>query len=216
MRKIVWPLLSTVVVMLSVNTSPSAEEHPANVKKLIEDSAQKYMIEQVHLLRANPLLDSDLSDALAYIKKHGDYTSYHLLLALRKYYPVSYKNIPNEDKVAILCSTLQNTIGFNDWGVLQPNLPADPYFDGPSAKALLETGKIALKSLEPILDDNRPAILDGSEAHMASIDDRYRRKDYAYRYASLILGKLPAFHTDPKVRDKDIEVLKAELKKHGR
>jgi hypothetical protein len=202
--------------MLGVNTSPSAEEHSANVKKLIEDSVKKYTIEQVELLDADPLLASDLPHVLAYIKKHGDYTSYHLLFAIRKYYPASYRNIPNEDKAAILCSTLKNTIGFNDWGILQPNQPADPYADGPSAKALLETGKIALKRLEPILDDNRPAILGGSEEHMISVEHRYRRKDYAYRYASLILGKVPAFHTDPKVRDKDIETLKAELKKHAR
>ena len=45
------------------------------------------------LLYENPLMPGDVQEALSHIKKHGDYTSYHLLLAIRKYYPESYKEV---------------------------------------------------------------------------------------------------------------------------
>ncbi|HEV7999463.1 MAG TPA: hypothetical protein VGP63_06265 [Planctomycetaceae bacterium] len=191
-----------------------------NVQKLITKSTEKYTVVEssvpkktvsgdvVHWDYVNPLLDGDVPEALAYIKKHTDYTSYLLLMGLRKHYPAAYKAVSTEDKSAILCSALRNTMSLNDWGNLSPSSS----FDDRSAVALLETGKVGLKYLVPILDDCNSAPLFGSEEATISHVYRYRRKDFAYRYASLILGKSPVFRADPKERDKDIETLKAELK----
>jgi len=197
------------------------EPHSPNVAKLVEESIKKKaVIESGWFQRrvsggverwdyVNPLLDSDVPEALAHIKKHTDYTSYHLLMALRKFYASSYKDVPNENKSAILCSALTKTTGLNDWGNLGPS----GSYDDESAEALLATGKAALKRLAPILDDASEAPLFGSEAATMSDVYRYRRKDFAYRYASLLLGKSPVFRAEPKERDQDIEALKAELKK---
>jgi hypothetical protein len=194
--------------MLGAHPSVGGEMQSPSVKKLVGKSMEN---EPFGWPKANPLLDSDVPEALAYTKKHADYTSYHLLLALRKFYPASYKDLRNEVKSAILCSTLKNTTYFNDWGHLAPRP-----FDNESARAMLETGKVALKCLAPILDNDDHAPLFGSADATMSEFWGYRRKDFAYRYASLILGKSHVFRPDPQQRDKDIEILKAELKKHAR
>jgi hypothetical protein len=209
MNRLLWAVCCAGGIVLVTNTSTGGDKQSPNVKKLVDESAEKQPFGWSH---ANPLQAGDVPEALAYIKKHADYTSYCLLLALRKFYPASYKGVRNEDKSAILCSALKNTRAPNDWGHFTPAMS----FDDQSAKALLETGKVALKYLVPILDDDSLAQLYGSEESTISIAYGYRRKDYAYRYASLILGKSPVFRADPKQRDKDIEALKAELKKHAR
>lgn len=198
--------------MLNANTPTSGDKQSASVKKLVEESTKKKAVDESSLLNENPLMAGDVPEAVAYIKKHADYTSYHLLLAVRKYYPASYKEVSTDDKVAILCSALKNSTYLNDWGILY----ISDSFDGETAKAFLETGKTALKSLAVILDDDESVPLFGSKEATTSKTYAYRRKDFAYRYASLILGESPVFHADPKERDKDIETLKAKLKKDAK
>jgi hypothetical protein len=184
----------------------------SRVGKLVAISSKKEAIRSNVVLDENLLMRSDIPESLSYIKKHANYTSYHLLLAVRKHFPMAYKEVSNDDKAAILCSALKNTIYLNDWGSLTPS---DSY-DGESAKALLEIRKVALKSLTALLEDNECAPLFGSEEATLSDLYKYRRKDFAYRYVSLILGHSPAFRADSKERDKDIETLKAKLKKDAK
>ena len=195
--------------MLNINASAQKDKQSPRISKLIEESTKKKAVDESNLLNDNPFIAGDVPEALAYIKEHADYTSYHLLLAVRKYAPASYKQVTTDDKVAILCSALKNTTCLNDWGYLEPTSS----FNGESAEALLETGKAALKPLSPILDNGESAPLFGSKEHTMSEFYNYRRKDFAYRYTLLILGQTPVFHTEPKERDKDIEALKAKLKK---
>jgi hypothetical protein len=206
-------LFSAVAVMLGCTSGEKQVPkvtRMSHLKQLVDESTKEKSASQSSLLSTDPLGDRGLPEALAYINKHPDYTSYLVLLAVRKYYSASYKGLPDEVKSAILCSALKNSIFLNDWGALAP----DESFDDESAKALLETGKVALKCLGPILDDDQEAPLWGSKDSTISHAYRYRRKDFAYRYASLILSKSPVFRANPKERDKDIERLKAELKKH--
>jgi hypothetical protein len=205
-------LLCACGVLLGPPSSLGGEKQASNVKKLVDESIKKQTAMDCGLFIANPLLETDVPEALAYIRKHPDGTSYHLLFALRKYYPSSYESVPNQEKSAILCGALKHTVGLNDWGILSPS----GSFDRESAQALLETGKTALECLAPILDDDSPAPLFGSKVATTSKVYRYRRKDFAYRYASLLIGKSPVFDRDPKERDKDIDRLKAELKKHAK
>jgi hypothetical protein len=207
--KIVYCVLCAGAILLNEKTCASGHKQSPRVNRLIDESAKKKAIDQSGLLNENPLMASDVPEALAHIKKHPDYTSYHLLLAVRMYYPRSYKEISTDVKVAVLCSALKNTTFLNDWGTLHPS----DSFEAESATALLETGKAALRSLLPLLDDDESAPLFGSKEATMSKKLMYRRKDFAYRYASLILGRSPVFHRDPKDRDKDIEALKTELKK---
>jgi hypothetical protein len=195
-------------ILLNATTPAHGEEYSPNVKKLVDESTKKRGVRQSRLLNENPLVERDLPEVLAFIKKHPDYTSYYLLMALKRYYPASYKDVSNADKAAILCSALKTSEFLNDWGTLEPYGADDT-----SAKALLEVGKEALGALRPILDDATEAPLFGSKVATASVVYQYRRKDFAYRYVSLILGESPVFDRDPKARDKAIEALKAKLKK---
>jgi hypothetical protein len=183
------------------------------VNMLISQSANKRGVEDTHVLDDNPLVADDIPAALVYLKQHQDYTSYALLLCIRKYYQISYKTLSAAEKATILCSALQNMDFLNDWGLLEP----PDSCDNDPAKALLETGKAAVALLAPILDDNEPARNYGFES--ATLSRRYRRKDYAYRYLSIILGDSVVFHVFPhrvEERDKDIAALKAKLKKQAK
>jgi hypothetical protein len=139
-----------------------------------------------------------MSEALQYIKKHPDYTSYYLLIAIRRYYPNDYKNISNPDKAAILCSALNNSCELNDW------------------EALLETKQDALKPLLLLLDNTNVAPLFGSKQATRSSIYSYRRNDFAFRYVCLIVGQTPPFYADPRTRDEAINALKAKLKEKAK
>src|SRR5260370_1801061 len=136
-------------VMPIPNTPTTGDKQSPRVRKLVGESKQKKAVDESSLLNDDPLMPGDNPEVLGYIKTHSDYTSYHLLLALKSYYPESYKEVVTKDKAAVLCSALKNSKFLNDWGYLTPN----DSFDGASARALLETGKVALEFLEPILDD---------------------------------------------------------------
>ena len=179
------------------------------LKPLLKNLRHKKCILESRLVWENPFIPSDLPEALKYIKKHPDYVSYHLLLAVRRYYPASYTGISTDDKVAILCSALKTSKWLNDWGSLTPYHS----FDDESAEALMETGKAALKSLGPILENGECGPLYGSKEATISYAYNYCRKDFAYRYPSLILGRSPEFSVEVKERDAAIEKLKVELKK---
>jgi len=209
-----WFSLCAGSVLLGASMSMGGEKQSPNVAKLVTEATAKIRtFNGYELLEKNPLTSGDLAEALLYIKSHGDYSSVYLLLAVRKYYAASYRHVPIAIKGEILCSALKAMPLVNDFGVLERDAADICADDADGALALRETGKEALKWLLPMLDDDRPAPLGGSEEARESLDDKYRRKDYAYRFASLILGRTPSFHVDPKERDKDIAALKAQLKK---
>src|SRR5437016_5241971 len=74
------------------------------VQKFVDESVKKKAVAESDLLRKNLLLAGDLPVALDYTKKHPDFTSYHLLFAIKKYFPGSYAELTNADKAAILSS----------------------------------------------------------------------------------------------------------------
>jgi hypothetical protein len=130
-----------------------------------------------------------------------------LLLVIKEHFPNEYKRIPQDSKAAVLCSALKNIRCMNDWGYLHPSKGVDK---GP-AEALLATGDSAKTGLIALLDDESEAPLIGSEAATLSQKYGFRRKDFAYRYLSLLLGDMPRFDVDVKNRDKEIEKLKAKF-----
>jgi hypothetical protein len=180
------------------------------VDKLVAKAKDKDCFVFTDWHRDNPLTEQDVPHALAYVKSHRDYTSYFILLVLRAHYLDAYKKLGKEVRASILISALENAHSLNDWSILDSKDP----FDKESAKALLETGKVALEHLKPLLENNQPALLEGSQAATASITNKYRRKDFAYRYISLIMGRSPAFDADPRRRDKHIDDLKRSLSEH--
>src|SRR5262245_31904373 len=172
------PLWCTVALLLTTTSWAHDPESP-RVRDLVKAGKTKQPIEDTDAWTTNPLQPADIPEAMNYIKKHPDYSSYHLLMTLRKYFPSAYGQITSGQKAAILCSNLTTVIAMNDWGN-----PVPPW-DDEAAKALLELGKDALGALLPVLKNNTAARLNGSDEATDSIAYHFRRKDFAFRYISL-------------------------------
>lgn len=178
------------------------------IAQLVADSLKKQTLMESEALQKAMFSANQLAAAADYIKHHRDYTSYHLLFALRTRALQRYKDLPNSVKASVLVSALQHISYLNDWGLL---LPSGSH-DGMPVSALLELKEDAIAPLKAVLDDQREARHFGSQASATSIGLRYRRCDFAYRYLSLLLGRSPVFHPNPEVRNKAIARLAEELK----
>ena len=143
----------------------------------------------------------------SYVIGHPDHTSYHLLLLMRQLDLPTYRSVGADIRARILCSTLQKCKLMNDWGVLDP----ESCYDGIAAMAILELGVNALPYLKPILDDERRALLFGSEEAGFAFDCGYERADFAFRYISLITRRPYVFNEDVTIRRHLIDGMKLEL-----
>jgi hypothetical protein len=160
-------------------------------------------------LRPRPVVMSPARARLActYVKTHEDFTSYFLLLGLRRACPERLKEIPVDTRARILVSALQMMMWVNDWSDLGPG--PEGALDEEAAKALLETGAAALPHLNRLLGDKQPAPSWGSISGNNTYE--VRRCDLAYRYAAILLGAHPVFHAAVPERDRDIESLKRRM-----
>jgi len=202
-------LLALVVVIWDIFRSRPSHSRPSHprVVSLVNYSENKRTAGESGILSEDSLTPDAIAEAVTHIQECKDYTSYHLLIALRLHHPEAYKNISHANKAAILCSALQNLVFLNDWGVL---LPSGSY-DDESAKALLETGKNSIPFLLPLLDVEDAAPLWGSKEATISHVYKFRRNDFAYRYAMLVLGEAPVFHDETGERNKAIAALHVKL-----
>jgi hypothetical protein len=201
-------LIGSVCMAISSLCAGSTDEMPPNVARLIAASEEKTAIRIGSVFDENRLLSKDVSTVISYIEANNSYKSYHLLMALKRDVPDAYKKLAKKTKAAILTSALKNMRTVDDWSFLHPKESVDNI----SAEALLELGKESLEYLIPILDDDA----EGLHINRFSRQFKYRRKDFAYRYVSLILERSPTFAADPKQRDKDIEALKKVLKESSK
>jgi len=156
--------------------------------------------------RGAELTPEEIGAAERFVGRTPDYRSFHLLMTLRKQRPETYQRLSNGLKAEILCSWLREIPWMNDWGHLGPGQA-----DFEAARALLETGRSALPHLRPILADRGAAPLWGVSDATRSRACKYRRCDFAYRYAKLILGEEPTFSVEPKDRDAAIAELRKRL-----
>ena len=186
-------------------------EPTVRVAKLVNESKAREYIGRSRLLDEKPLVDDDIAETMAYIKQHPNFHSYYLLFAVRMYFPNHYKEISAEVKAKVLCSALKNIKFLNDWGWITPSRS----FDAESAEALLELGKSAIKELAPLLEDTNNAPIAGSGGTTSSFY-KYMRRDFAYRYISVILkqeaGSMPILMCEHKNIKMLIEKLKNDLK----
>ncbi len=157
----------------------------------------------------SPMSSEEVNDAAKYVQERPDFSSFHLLMALRDQAPGAYSAIPDATKARVLCDALAKETYLNDFGYLHPSEP----FDGEAARAILAVGRPCLPFLGNLLSNRQKAPLFGSEgATMSEIYD-YRRADFAYRYIVLILGLEPTFAPDSPERDGLITDLQRQLKK---
>jgi len=206
-KPVLW--LAGVFALKALSQSNVIADNSPRIENLVHESKMKKCIVTTDLHRNNPLITSDLPEALDYVQKNKDYSAYYLLYVLSKHYPKAYSQLSGTDKAAVLCSALQHVVSLDDWSIL---IPKSVMHDGVCAKLLLEIGTDALPYLKPLLDDANDAPLFGSQSATTSRAFQYRRKDFAYRYVSLILGREAPFRRNAADRDRDIEELKRALK----
>ena len=154
-------------------------------------------------LSDRPFEASSVAEATRYVAAHKDSSSYHLLYALHRYYPDSYALISNADKAAVLCSALENVEAANDWSILTSKESGDREV----GQMLIAAGRDALPALKKVLTDDRRVRNFGSTESTVSVTYDYRRKDFAYRYVCMILGRNHTFDATPEMRDKRIRQL---------
>jgi len=184
------------------------------MQQLIHESENKEMLMCSKTLETKQVPQQDVPAFLDHISKHSDYRSYHLLFALRRDHRDIYNKIPVSICATILSSTLEKIDCLNDWGDLR--LEPEDYLDYEPVKALLDIGKPAVPYLLPLLEDNTPATLEGSEEATDSYEAKYRRADWACRFISLILKFPYRFSEDPEERDMGIAALKRKLERQKR
>ena len=177
------------------------------VDNLIADGQRQEFAALSEPYRDAILTPDQASEAAERITTAPAAEQYLLLLALRRDAPDVYGSLSAEVRAKVLVEALASMKRLNDFGYLAPGGSHDDEL----GRALIELGEPAARALRPLLDDDRKARLEDSEAATLSKMYDYRRADFAYRYASLALGRKPAFHRDQTQRQADITELRAEL-----
>jgi hypothetical protein len=201
-----WPKVAFLLLILLVVLAYFIVRHFMVIDELIKRSQEGEPSDGWHTT-PSMLMPWDLSAAEAHIDSYQDHRSYHLLFAIRKRYPGAYERIPDKYKASILCAALTHAPALNEWGYLMKK----DCREGEPAQALVETGVVAIPFLKSLLDDHRPALLEGSQAATLSLSYKYRIADFAHRYICLILSWGYDFHDTPEQRDVEITKIKGKL-----
>lgn len=134
--------------------------------------------------------------------------SYYFLVRLNIHHLSVYDSISNDVKANIFCYAFTDEKDMDDWGILMPDSQKE-YAVG---RLLLSFGKTMLPCLAPTLYDNKRVNFGWNfETLTIPIEYKWRKKDFAYRYAALILKETPIFLKQPEERDK---VIKAFIEKY--
>lgn len=177
------------------------------IDELIAASEDTRLLAESSAFRERHLSPDEFAEVTAAINEQPDHTRYHLLLALRRDAPESYRSLAASTRASVLADALARQTVLNDFGLLAP----DGSHDGVAGAALVECGTAAIAPLCALLDDRRLAPSHGSEDATVSRIYGLRRCDYAYRYLALITGADAAFVRDVEERDRRIAALRHRL-----
>src|SRR5258706_1083614 len=141
----------------------------------------------------------DLKQALT----RNDQSSLLALLALRRVSPAQYHSLEPAFRVNVLVSALQKSKYFNTWGI-----PCVYWED--AANAIVEEGSAAESALRPLLRDQRPAPVFGSEGATVDAQFHYRVSDYAFALQNDIRHQKCEPMANPGDRDRAMEQMLKE------
>jgi hypothetical protein len=113
-------------------------------------------------------------------------------------------------KANLGCLCLKVARNMNNWGTIQ----SGGQYERPAAKILVGTGTKALPCLFSFLNDTTRLKYGWNfDTYTLPYEYKWRKKDFAYRYACLILKENFAFPKEPEKRD---EIIEAFVKKYGK
>ena len=111
--------------------------------------------------------------------------------------PGAYDAIPAQERAAVYARALAGAQIFNAWG-----LPGFQLSD--TARAVIALGPVAVDALRPLLEDERPAPLFGSQDATTATAYGNRVRDYAFVLIAEILGVAYDYPESPAERDREI------------
>jgi hypothetical protein len=150
----------------------------------------------------------DVPLAREFVYAFPNASSFHILLHIRRLDLASYSEIPDLIKANIVVGGLSLARQSDDWGDVN-----DVNSLGEAGSSLLAVSKMAAPLLLELLDDETRIGSAYGEVQASADHTRTRRKDIAYKYMCIILGRRPSYDDDPRARDEAIEKLKEEFAK---
>jgi hypothetical protein len=188
-----------------VGTPPAL---PPNVAGLISESHHTVCLWKSRSFSSTVLTPSEVVTGVQYMLSHPDYSSYHLLFAIRRDARKVYDSIPPLVRARVLASALDKYCCYDDWGDLDS--PIDER--SRASDVLLEVGPVAVPYLIPLLYDKTEARISGSDSATVAAMLQFRRCDYAYQFVSRLLGREVVWSRDLRVRDMEIDRLIQDLR----
>ncbi len=137
------------------------------------------------------------------VKDRGS-TAFLALEALREADPVAYNALSVRERAEVYADALKSSIFYNAWGLPGYQLTQTAY-------ALINLGDDAVQALEPLLRDQRPAPLSGSQEATTSSMYGNRICDYAMVFISEIKHWPYVYSQDPTERDRATAALLLRL-----
>jgi hypothetical protein len=171
---------------------------------LAEEAALGVPPETAETVRRARELGPTAAPFLAQEAERGRSGSLLALEALRVADPKAYAAVPAAERAAIYARALRDSPVFNAWGVPGMQLTS-------TAQALIALGDDAVDALRPLLQDERPALLEGSQDATTSRYYANRVRDYALVLIDEILGLPYSYDVEPEARDAQIARLEARL-----
>jgi hypothetical protein len=204
MKKIFFlliPLLLHNAFALSQNRKNS-RVHLPSFKSILKET--KILSEQTgRFVVAKPYDSAIVERVTNYIQNNQQSrVSHYFLMMLAIHHPSVFQSIDDTVKTNIFCSIFSVEKNMNYWGTLSP----DNQKEHNAGKLLVSLGKKILPCLLPLLNDTSRLNYGWNfDSRTTSVQYKWRKKDFAYRYAALILKETPVFLTQPKERDEVIE-----------
>jgi len=130
-------------------------------------------------------------------------TAFLALEALRASDPAAYDALPAGERAEIYVATLRTNLFYNTWGLPRYHLTE-------TTRAFLALKEDAVNLLLPLLADQRPAPLSGSQDATTSAMYKNRVCDYAWVFICEIRQRPYTYSQDPAERDRSIEALRQE------
>jgi hypothetical protein len=174
------------------------------IRLLDEETALAMPPETADVVRRARDVGPAAADALAAALDDGGWRALLALEAIRAADTAAYAALPAEQRAHIYTDALRDSGEFNAWGLPGVHLTG-------TARAIVALGTPAVAALAPLLDDDRPAPLEGSQDATTAAMYANRVQDYALVLLSAILGEPVTYGKDPAERDEQIAQLQAHL-----
>lgn len=138
------------------------------------------------------------ADELAAQIKKPDRSSLLGLVALHRINQERYRGLDQNLRVSALVDALKTSKNFNTWGL--PHVKWEE-----AAQVLISEGQAAERQLLPLLSDERPAPVWGSEDYAEYERYKYRVRDYAWALLLAIRNQKQEIPESPAERDQLIK-----------